>query len=80
MAQAIGIKVERSLAGTPTYISFDFKRYGNSLMEFFYGKGLEFPIEDVPNATTIRAMKEAEQGKNLIVCANADDMFNKLGI
>jgi hypothetical protein len=80
MAQAIGIKVERSLAGTPTCISFDFKRYGDSLREFFYGKGLEFPIEDVPNVATVRAMKEAEQGKNLVVCTSADDMFNKLGI
>lgn len=36
--------------------------------------------EHIPNAETRQAIYEAEQGKNLIVCENADDLFKKLGI
>lgn len=42
-------------------------------------KGLPFDVK-IPNKTTLKAMKEADQGKNLTVCKDADDMFKKLGI
>jgi len=41
--------------------------------------GLPFKVE-LPNKETIQALNDAEKGENLIVCKDAEDMFNKLGI
>ncbi len=41
-------------------------------------KGLPFEVR-IPNKTTLKAMKDAEEGKNLTVCKDVDDMFKKLG-
>src|SRR3954454_14530221 len=41
--------------------------------------GLPFPAR-IPNATTRKALREAEAGKNLTRYADADDMFRKLGV
>lgn len=35
---------------------------------------------NTPNATTLEAIKQIEQGDNLIESANIDDLFKKLGI
>lgn len=42
-------------------------------------KGLPFTIR-IPNETTIETFKDTDAGKNLILCEDAEDMFNKLGI
>jgi len=42
-------------------------------------KGLPFQ-EKTPNAITRKTMQETDEGKNLVVCDSADDMFLKLGI
>lgn len=42
-------------------------------------KGLPFDVR-IPNKTTLKAMKDAEEGKNLTVCKDVDDMFKKLGV
>lgn len=42
-------------------------------------KGLPFDLK-IPNKTTLKAMRDAEEGKNLIECKDAEDMFKKLGI
>ena len=42
-------------------------------------KGLPFDVK-IPNKTTLKAMKDAEEGRNLTECEDADDMFSKLGI
>ncbi|MBI4746798.1 MAG: type II toxin-antitoxin system RelB/DinJ family antitoxin [Deltaproteobacteria bacterium] len=42
-------------------------------------KGLPFEVK-IPNKTTLNAMKDAEEGKRLTECRDADDMFKKLGI
>jgi len=41
---------------------------------------LPFPEENLPNEETRQAIYEAEQGINLVVCEDADDLFKKLGI
>ena len=41
--------------------------------------GLPFPAR-IPNATTRKALKEAEAGENLTRYADADEMFRKLGV
>lgn len=34
----------------------------------------------VPNRETAKAIREAREGKGVVVCKDAEDMFNKLGI
>lgn len=34
----------------------------------------------IPNKETIKAIREARAGKGVVVCKNAKDMFEKLGI
>ena len=41
--------------------------------------GLPFDVV-VPTATTRRTFRATDQGRELIVCEDADDMFEKLGI
>ena len=42
-------------------------------------RGLPFPIE-IPNEETIAAFRESEEGKGLVECKDADDMFKRLGV
>ncbi|HEY5509654.1 MAG TPA: type II toxin-antitoxin system RelB/DinJ family antitoxin [Prolixibacteraceae bacterium] len=42
-------------------------------------RGLPFPVE-IPNDETLNALHESENSKGLVVCKDADDMFEKLGI
>jgi AbrB family looped-hinge helix DNA binding protein len=35
---------------------------------------------EIPNKTTIQTFKDTDIGKNLIVCKNSEDFFNKLKI
>ncbi len=42
-------------------------------------KGLPFDVR-IPNKATLKAMKDAEAGRNLTECKDAEDMFKKLGI
>ncbi|MDP8247418.1 MAG: type II toxin-antitoxin system RelB/DinJ family antitoxin [Candidatus Tritonobacter lacicola] len=41
--------------------------------------GLPFNVV-IPNKTTWRTFEDTDAGRNLVVCENADDMFEKLGI
>ena len=41
--------------------------------------GLPFEVV-IPNETTLRTFDETDAGKNLVVCEDANDMFEKLGI
>lgn len=42
-------------------------------------EGLPFDVV-VPNSTTKRTMEKTDSGRDIIVCEDADDMFDKLGI
>ena len=42
-------------------------------------EGLPFDVV-VPTATTTRTLEASEAGRGLVVCEDADDMFQKLGI
>ena len=42
-------------------------------------KALPFDVK-VPNATTARALRKADKGKDLVRSKNAADLFGKLGI
>jgi len=41
--------------------------------------GLPFDVV-IANKVTQRTLDDTDAGKNLVVCKNADDMFDKLGI
>jgi DNA-damage-inducible protein J len=41
--------------------------------------GLPFDVV-VPTETTRKTMKKTDAGRDLVVCKDADDMFDKLGI
>jgi DNA-damage-inducible protein J len=42
-------------------------------------KGLPFDVK-IPNKTTLKAMKDAEEERNLTESKDTEDMFRKLGI
>jgi len=42
-------------------------------------KGLPFDVA-IPNETTRRTLADIDSGRNLVLCEDADDMFEKLGI
>ena len=42
-------------------------------------KGLPFDVK-IPNKTTLKAMRYAEEGRDLIQCEDSEDMFKKLEI
>jgi DNA-damage-inducible protein J len=42
-------------------------------------RGLPFPVE-IPNEATLKVFKDSEEGKGLVECKDADDMFDKLGV
>jgi len=42
-------------------------------------KGLPFEVK-IPNKTTLETFKKTDEGKELIKCKDADDMFKKLEI
>ncbi len=42
-------------------------------------KGLPFDVAIV-NEITHQTFEDTDAGRNLVVCENADDMFDKLGI
>ncbi|MBE0639048.1 MAG: type II toxin-antitoxin system RelB/DinJ family antitoxin, partial [Bacteroidales bacterium] len=40
-------------------------------------KGIPFQVK-IPNATTRKTMQETDEGKNLVLCDSADDLFTDL--
>ena len=77
MAQAADITIERNYRGTPTYVKFNYKKYGTLLNSFCIANGIDFPAVDIPNATTIKAIKDAHQGKGKAF-SNVDDFLADL--
>ena len=64
-----------------------FKKLGLSTTEaisLFYHqvklwKGLPFEVR-IPNETTLKTFRDTDNGKNLVDCEDAEDMFRKLGV
>jgi DNA-damage-inducible protein J len=42
-------------------------------------KGIPFDVR-IPNKTTLKTFKKTDEGKELVKCKDADDMFRKLKI
>jgi hypothetical protein len=75
MAQVSGITIEQNYRGTPTFIKFDYKKYGELLQSFFIKHDIELP--HVPNEQTLKAMKEAKS-KKLKTYLNVDKFIDDL--
>ena len=55
----------------------------NSLLDYILFLKYEETVKEeqkIPNETTLQTFKDTDEGKNLNICKNADDMFNRLGI
>jgi len=56
-----------------------FLKFASTLPYVDVSKGNEIPEKKLKPAVS-SALKKSDRGKDLIVCKDADDMFNKLGI
>jgi len=66
MEQVAGITVETTYGGIPKSISFDYKKYGDSLLRFFKSEGIDLPYspynkQEVDNLLHIKS--DMEKGK-----------------
>ena len=61
MTQVAGITLERTMTGKPVSITFNFKKWGSTLQNFFLEKGIDVPFEDIlkPNNATEHAINNA---------------------
>lgn len=50
------------------------------LTEAVNTQSIPLKMEYRPNAKTIQAIQEIEEGKDLVRCTSAEDLFSKLGI
>ena len=80
----IRARIEPDLKGKTEHI---FKQLGittTQAITLFYKqvelrKGLPFDVA-IPNKTTRKTFLNTDEGKDLNICKDADDMFNKMGI
>jgi len=66
MEQVAGITVKTTYGGIPKSISFDYKKYGDSLLRFFKSEGIDLPYspyneQEVDNLLHIKS--DMEKGK-----------------
>lgn len=74
MARVAGITVERALSGRPTYIRFSYRKYAGLLHSFFLQNKIELPL--TPNATTVAAIKESQNHKQLKGYDSVDELLS----
>ncbi|MDR1762333.1 MAG: hypothetical protein LBR64_00035 [Dysgonamonadaceae bacterium] len=72
------VALEKNSKGAPTYIKFNFNKYGALLYPFCVEQGLEFPGENIPNETTIKALEEAHNNKDLKTYTDMDEFLKDL--
>jgi hypothetical protein len=77
MIRTADITIERNNNGTPAYIKFNYKKYGALLNDFCRAQGIDLPIENIPNETTVKAIEKAHQGKGKVF-SNVDDFIADL--
>jgi hypothetical protein len=66
MESTLGITIEKTYKGAPKTISFDYKKYGDSLLRFFKSEGIDLPYspynkEETDNLLQIKS--DMENGK-----------------
>ena len=80
----IRARVEPKLKNKAEYIFSKLGLTTTQAITLFYKQvelrnGLPFEIA-IPNVTTHRTFENTDADRDLVICENVDDMFNKLGI
>lgn len=80
----INISIESKLKREVERIFSDLGLSETDAIKLFYHqvklwRGLPFDLR-IPNETTIKTFEDTDNGKNLVHCKDAKDMFEKLGI
>lgn len=80
----IRARIEPDLKGKAEHIFQQLGLTTTQAITLFYKqvelkKGLPFDVA-IPNRTTLKTFSDTDDGHNLIVCEDTDDMFKKLGI
>jgi len=70
MEATLGISIETTYGGTPKTISFDYKKYGDSLLRFFKSEGIDLPYspynkQEVDNLLRIKSDMETGKRKKV---------------
>jgi DNA-damage-inducible protein J len=82
---SIHCKVEPELKTTVDNILSELGLNTSQAITLFYKQialkhGLPFEVESLPNKTTLKTMQKTDEGQELTICKDANDMFDKLGI
>ncbi len=73
MPKISGITIERTYKGVPKFVTIDLRKHAD-IIPILEEKGiLEKPR--IPNATTLKAIKEAMDGKKLKTYNSVDELF-----
>ena len=80
----IRARVEPDLKGKAEHIFRQLGLTTTQAITLFYKqvelkKGLPFEVA-IPNEITLKTFTDTDAGRDLVVCKDADDMFEKLGI
>ncbi|MCA1795601.1 MAG: type II toxin-antitoxin system RelB/DinJ family antitoxin [Desulfotignum sp.] len=80
----IRARIEPDLKGKAEYIFKELGLTTTQAITLFYKqvelkKGLPFDIA-IPNKTTRKTFSDTDAGRDIVICKDTDDMFNKLGI
>ena len=80
----IRARIEPDLKGKAEYIFQQLGLTTTQAITLFYKqvelkKGLPFDVA-IPNKTTLKAFSDTDAGRNLTICKDVGDMFEKLGI
>ncbi len=80
----IRARIEPDLKGKVEYIFKELGLTTTQAITLFYKqvelkKGLPFDIA-IPNETTRKTLSYTDAARDIVICKDADDMFNKLGI
>lgn len=80
----IRVRIEPDLKGKAEHIFQQLGLTTTQAITLFYKqvelkKGLPFDVS-IPNKTTIKTFSDTGAGRDLTICKDYDDMFEKLGI
>jgi len=80
----IRARIEPELKAEAEAIFSEFGMTPTQVITMLYKQVLrkhEIPLDlNLPNRKTAKAISEAREGKGVVACKNADDLFDKLGI
>ncbi len=73
MGQIAGIRIEKNIKGLPVFAHVDLRK-NQDIYNFFVEKGV-ITVPNIPNSTTRKAIKQAENGIGLKKFKTSDELF-----